>query len=167
VAADADPGRDLLVHGFVTLYRRPAVLERAIAALAGAGYRITVIDAAAWRTDADLHTAVAAALHFPAGAGANLDALADSLRDVADDPLVWPPDARGLVLVFTGYDAFAGRSPRTAQVVLDIIAGQGRTELLAGRRLIALVQSDDPRIAFDPVGATPVDWNDTERRMLG
>ncbi|MGV9663746.1 hypothetical protein [Nocardia niigatensis] len=34
--------------------------------------------------------------------------------------------------------------------------------MLAGEQLIALVQSNDPRFALAPVGATPVIWNDAE-----
>jgi hypothetical protein len=33
---------------------------------------------------------------------------------------------------------------------------------LIGRRLMCLVQSDDPRITFPPVGATGVGWNEAE-----
>ena len=33
---------------------------------------------------------------------------------------------------------------------------------LIGHRMICLVQSDDPSIQFDPIGATPVLWNDAE-----
>jgi hypothetical protein len=66
------------------------------------------------------------------------------------------------VLVFTRYDRFAGSCPRSSQIVLDIMAGQARSAALFGRRMMCLVQSDDPDIRFEPVGATPVMWNDAE-----
>jgi hypothetical protein len=34
--------------------------------------------------------------------------------------------------------------------------------LLFGRRLLTLAQCDDPRAAFDPVGAHPALWNPRE-----
>lgn len=68
----------------------------------------------------------------------------------------------GLVVVFTGYDRFAGRCPPAAQIVLDIMADQARSAALFGRRMMCLVQSDDPNIRLEPVGAMPVMWNDAE-----
>ena len=52
--------------------------------------------------------------------------------------------------------------PGTAQIVLDILARQARGALLIGHRLICLVQSNDPQLSFEPVGAMPVAWNDAE-----
>ena len=46
--------------------------------------------------------------------------------------------------------------------MLDILAGQARTAILIGNRVICLVQSNDPQLTFDPVGAMPVMWNDAE-----
>jgi hypothetical protein len=65
-------------------------------------------------------------------------------------------------VVFTGYDAFAARCPRAAQIVLDIMADSSRSAALVGRRLMCLVQRNDPHVQFEPVGATPVAWNDAE-----
>lgn len=45
---------------------------------------------------------------------------------------------------------------------LDIIAGQACAAALFGHRVCCLVQSNDPAIRFEPVGATPVAWNDAE-----
>ncbi len=84
------------------------------------------------------------------------------MRDVVAREYGWSPDSTGLVLVFTGYDGFADASPLSAHAVLDIIANHSRAAALFGGRLICLVQSGDPRITFDPVGATPVMWNDAE-----
>jgi hypothetical protein len=67
-----------------------------------------------------------------------------------------------LALAFDGYDAFARRRPRTAQIVLDILADQARRAMLTGHRMLCLVRSDNPTIAFEPVGATPVLWNQSE-----
>jgi hypothetical protein len=70
--------------------------------------------------------------------------------------------ATGLALAIIGYDKFAAVEPHIAQTVLDIFAGQARHAALVGHRMLCSVQSDDTRITFAPVGATPVAWNDAE-----
>jgi hypothetical protein len=152
----------LMVNTSVTLFWRTEVLRQSTSWLESHGYQVTQFDASDWSTDRDLHRDIAAALNFPAYFGYNLDALNDCLRDVVSQDYGWAPDTTGLALVFTGYDAFAARRPRTAQIVLDIMADQSRSALLVGRRLMCLVQSNDPHIRFEPVGATGVAWNDAE-----
>ena len=57
---------------------------------------------------------------------------------------------------------FAQRFPDVAWSVLDVLAIQARYFLLFGQRLVALIQSDDPQIRFEPVGACPISWNGRE-----
>jgi hypothetical protein len=159
---DADRALRLLANSPVTLYRRRPLLASTVEWLSTHDYQVVALDAAGWETDADLHRDVARALDFPDYYGNNLDALNDCMRDVVDRAYGWSPDAAGLVLVFTGYDAYAARRPGSAHSVLDILADRSRSALLFGRRLLVLVQSDDPDLRFDPVGATPVVWNDAE-----
>ena len=83
--------------------------------------------------------------------------------DVVSQDYGWSPGATGLALVFTGYDAFAARCPRAAQDVLDIMGDHSHRAALLGRRLLCLVQSNDPHILFEPVGASGVDWNQAAR----
>lgn len=163
---DADLTDDLafqlLSTAPVTLFWKRDVLEETITWLRSHGYQIVVLDASTWSTEADLHRDMAAALHFPDYYGRNLDALNDCFRDVVAQSYGWAPDATGLVLAFLGYDAFAQRFPSAGEIVLDILADHSRAAALVGRRLIGLVQSNDPDIEFEPVGATPVTWNDAE-----
>ncbi|MFL6119042.1 barstar family protein [Actinophytocola sp.] len=165
---DADLAGDrafrLAVNGPVTLFWRPEVLAETTQWLADHGYQLVRLDAGTWATQADFHRDVKAALDFPDYYGHNLDALNDCLRDVARYEYGAARDATGTVLVFTGYDAFAGREPRAAQVILDIIATAARGAMLVGHRLLCLVQSNDAGITFDGVGATPVRWNPVEWR---
>ena len=163
---DADMSDDvafrLMAPSFVRLFWRTSVLDTALGALRERGYQVVQLDASAWLREADLHHDIAAALDFPDYYGRNLDALNDCLCDVVTYDYGTSRDATGLVLVFTGYDTFAGRCPRAAQIVLDILAGQARSAALIGHRMCCLIQSNDPTIRFDPVGAMPVLWNDTE-----
>ncbi|QFZ18729.1 barnase inhibitor [Saccharothrix syringae] len=165
-----DPGADLsgdrafrlLTNTSVTLFWRPQILDETIAWLSDHGYQIIRVDAAHWSTEADLHRDIAAAFSFPDYYGHNLDALNDCMRDVVSQDYGWTPHTTGLVLVFADYDAFATRCPSPAQAVLDIMAEHSRSASLFGHRLMCLVHSNDPRIHFAPVGATPVMWNDAE-----
>ena len=92
-------------------------------------------------------------MNFPAYYGRNLDALNDCIGDMEI------AEEGGRVLVFNRYDSFAAKVPDVAWSVLDILESNSRRLLLLGRRLIVLVQSDDPRISFERVGGRPVSWN--------
>jgi len=152
----------LLMNTSVTLFWRRRVLDETIAWLSDRGYQVTVLDASTWSDESDLHEQIAHALSFPAYYGRNLHALVDCMRDVVVHAYGWAADTTGLALVFTGFDGFAATCPYAAQAVLDIMASSSRDAGLVGGRLMCLVQSDDPRISFEPVGATPVWWNDAE-----
>jgi Barstar (barnase inhibitor) len=163
---EADLSQDrafwLLINTPVTLFWRPQVLEETTAWLSAHGYQVTSLDASQWLTEHDMHRDIAAALGFPAYFGRNLNALDDCMRDVVTQDYGWAPDTTGLALTFIGYDAFAARCPRAAQIVLDIMADHSRSDSLFGRRLMCLVQSNDPQIRFDAVGASSVLWNNAE-----
>ena len=146
----------LLQNGAITLYYRPEFLTEDAEWLKTHYYRLDTFDCSAWGSVEDMHEAIAAGLDFPDYYGRNLDALNDCLTDIEI------PEASGRVLIFRRYDMFAAKFPREAQDVLDIIENKSRFLLLFGRRLLALVHSDDPRISFEPVGARPVMWNRRE-----
>ncbi|MCC9311657.1 barstar family protein [Kitasatospora sp. RB6PN24] len=140
----------------VTLYWRRPLLDRTTARLRAQGCRVAQVDTTGWADQHDLHRDLAAALHFPEYYGHNFDALNDCLRDVFDDT------AAPLALVLTGFDHYARIDPGGAHVLLDVIAGQARVHAVSGCHLLCLVQSDDPQLALEPVGAVPVMWNDAE-----
>jgi RNAse (barnase) inhibitor barstar len=95
-------------------------------------------------------------LGFPDYYGRNLAAWIDCLSDLE------VPQTGGVVLQFKHYDAFAQSHSQLAQTILDSIESTSRRFLLTGQRLLALVQSDDPRIRFERVGAMAVTWNPRE-----
>ncbi|GAA2368203.1 barstar family protein [Dactylosporangium salmoneum] len=159
---NGDVAYRLLANTAVTLFWRRRLLAETTVWLTEHGYQVITLDAADWSTEGDMHRAVAAALGFPDYYGHNLDALNDCMRDVVGQQYGWTPATTGLAVVFTAYDTFATRCPRAAQIVLDILAEHSRSAALIGRRLMCLVQSNDPNITFEPVGATPVNWNDAE-----
>ena len=153
-----------LVHNsFVTMFWRSSLLGETVGWLRSHAYRVVEVDAGSWSSDADMYDAVALALNFPDHFGRNLAALNDCMRDVASADYGWDADVdTGLVIVLRAFDAFTKVDRRTAQNVLDILADRARSAILIGHRFICLVQSNDPRLAFEPVGAMPVLWNDAE-----
>ncbi|MFG1917311.1 barstar family protein [Micromonospora sp. NPDC048898] len=163
---EADHSHDhafrLLINTSVTLFWRPQLLDETTAWLCAHDHQVIRLNAAHWSTEHDLHREIAAALSFPDYYGRNLDALNDCMRDVVNQDYGWTPSTTGLAPVFTDYDAFAAHCPRAAQFALDIMADHSRRAALYGRRLMCLVQSNDPHIRFAPVGATPVMWNSAE-----
>jgi RNAse (barnase) inhibitor barstar len=146
----------LLERGAVALYYKGAVLSHDLAWLRHHRYVIHELDAVAWKEPIHFHDAVRAALSFPPYYGSNLASWIDCVAELA------VPDDGGLALVFRRYDAFARAQPQLAQTILDSLETTSRRFLLTGRRLLALVQSDDPRIRFERVGAMPVTWNPRE-----
>ena len=162
--AELSPELDYrLVHNtFVTLFWDGAVLRQATSWLVAHNYDVVQADAGLWNTADEMFTAVAHALQFPSYFGQNLDALNDCLSDVAAGDYGWRGEATGLVLVLDNFDRFADVDRRVAQALLNIVADNARRAMLIGNRLICLIQSNDPDIRFEPVGAMPVMWNDAE-----
>ena len=152
----------LLMNGPVTLFWRPMVLDETTAWLGAYGYQVTRVDASRWSTERDLHRDISAAFDFPDYYGRNLHALNDCMRDMISQDYGWAPNTTGFALVLDNYDSFVVRCPRPAHIVLDIMADHSRVAAHFGRRFVCLVQSNDPQIRFEPVGATAVAWNDAE-----
>jgi hypothetical protein len=151
-----------LVHNtFVTMFWRSSLLDQTIEWLRSHAYEVVEFDAASWASAAEMLDDVAAGLEFPDYFGRNLDALNDCMRDVASGDYGWHADATGLVIVLRAFDAFTS-ADHSRQILLDIFADQARCAILIGNRIICLVQSNDPHLSFDPVGAMPVTWDDAE-----
>jgi hypothetical protein len=153
----------LVQNTFVTMFWRASLLDETVGWLREHAYRVVEFDAGSWSSEADMYNDIALGLNFPDYFGRNLDALNDCMRDVASGDCGWDSDAHtGVVIVLRAFDAFTDIDRRTAQHMLDIFAGQARSAILIGHRIICLVQSNDARLAFEPVGAMPVIWNDAE-----
>jgi RNAse (barnase) inhibitor barstar len=144
---------NLLLNGACTLYYRPEILAQDEAWLREHGYEVHVFDCASWTSEDAFHEQISRDLGFPDYYGRNLAALNDCLAEMN------VPDEGGLALRFNRFDLLAQTLPEFAWHVLDNIEEKSRMHLLFGHRLIALVQSDNPRIQFKPVGARPIVWN--------
>jgi hypothetical protein len=146
----------LLERGAVALYYKSNVLAQDVAWFREHQYTIHELSASGWTSPADFHAAARAGLPVPPHYSASLASWIDCLAELA------VPDEGGAVLVLRDYDAFARAQPELAQTILDSLECASRRFLLTGRRFLALVQSGDPRIRFERVGAVPVTWNPRE-----
>lgn len=146
----------LLERGAVALYHKSSVLSADLAWFRQQSYAIHEMNAATWQSPGDFHLEAQRVLSFPSYYAKNLASWIDCLAEL---PV---PDESGVVIVFRRFDVFAGAQGQLAQTILDSIETTSRRFLLTGRRLLALVQSDDPRIRFERVGAMPVTWNPQE-----
>jgi RNAse (barnase) inhibitor barstar len=146
----------LLERGAIAMYYNSSILSADIGWLKQAGYVVHELNATNWTTTDAFHEDVKRVLGFPAYYSKNLASWVDCL------PELNVPDESGMAIVFRRYDVFAKAQPQLAQTILDSIESTSRRFLLTGRRLLALVQSDDPRLRFERVGALPVTWNPRE-----
>lgn len=161
-----DQRRDwtILRDGGVALYWRPEVLNQDINWLESNAYHIVEFDAARWNSEEQMHDSLRSALSFPYYYGRNLDALNDCM---CSDLII--SDTGGVALVLHHYDHLAQIDPvrdsnqrPIAEIVLHIFARAVRYHLLFGKRLLILVQSDDPRIRFGDLAGVSPGWNPRE-----
>jgi RNAse (barnase) inhibitor barstar len=160
----------ILRDGGVALYWRTEILSDDLNWLQSNGYRLITFDASEWQSPSGwesgrrMHESLKDQLSFPDYYGMNIHALDECM---CDDLAV--PDSGGLALVLSHYDQFqkATRNPENtdesdAETVLTIFANAVRYHTLLGRRLLILVQSDDPRIVFGRLGGVGASWNHRE-----
>ena len=146
----------ILQNGAINLYWRAEILHDDIEWLKNHSYQTNTFDCSLWYSEKQMHDMLARELGFPGYYGRNLDALNDCLSDIDI------PTDGGRVLIFHNYDVFTNLYPKIAWIILDLIELNSRRSLLFGRHFFALVQSNDPQILFEPVGACPVMWNPRE-----
>ena len=146
----------LFQNGGVVLYHKPQVLTEHVAWLTREGYQLRELDGYGWANAKAFHDDVKRVFAFPNHYSSNLASLVDALAE-----LEIPPGG-AIAVQMRRYDRFAKVEPHLAWSVLDALETTSRRLMLTGRRLLTLVQSDDPRIKFERVGAMPVNWNPRE-----
>jgi RNAse (barnase) inhibitor barstar len=146
----------LLQSSAVTLYHKATLLAQDVSCLQQFGYRLYTLDAARWKSAVDFHADAKREFAFPDYYVPTLASWIDCLADLD------VPCEGGVVMQFRHFDAFARAEPQFAHTLLDSIESTSRRFLLLGERMLALVQSDDPRIKFERIGAVPVNWNPLE-----
>jgi len=152
----------LAMNGSVHLFWDPGILSQTRAWLAENGYGLVAVDSAEWTNEAAMHDSLAVALNFPDYYGKNMNALDDCLRGVASYDYATTASPTGFALVIEHYETFRQADPWAAQRLLNSFARAAHRGALIGHRMLCLVQSGDPRIQLEPVGAMPVSWNPQE-----
>lgn len=147
----------LFQNGAVAMYHKRSLLSEDVSWLRDHRYQVYEFNCEGWTSEPTVHDEFKRTLNFPDYYGRNLDALHDSLSDIA------VPKDGGAVLVFYRYDAYvAVGGLASAEVIMDILADTSRLLLLTGRRFLVMIQSDDPRIRFEKIGCISATWNPRE-----
>lgn len=146
----------LLMNSPVALYWKKEIWRNDISWFKDHKYQIVQIDTGLWSSQDDFHSHIKDSLDFPNYYGCNLDAFNDCLGDLQFTGV------DGIVIAFENYDKWNSKAKEVSQVILDIIARCSYHHLLFGNRLVALVQSNDAKIEFKPVGQRPAMWNPQE-----
>jgi hypothetical protein len=149
---------ELLRESPVSLYRSRDVLHEHIGWLRRHGYLVHEFDCSEWHSEEEFHAEVGRNPAFLGYTGRNPTAFNDRLCQIE------VPAEGGTALAFLSFDVFHRLSPKHAWHILDIVGCWSHFFLLTGRRLMALVQADDPSLRIEPVGARPVLLNGEERR---
>jgi Barstar (barnase inhibitor) len=147
--------------GGITIYRSLKFLEEDIQWLRDRNYRIYRFDCAAWVSEDAMHENLQRELSFPDYYGKNFNALNDVVPDLD------VPDEGGVALVLISYDTFvngpgtslAGCGVDRAEILLDILSRASHSLLLAGKRFLTIIQSNDPRLHYEALGGRPAGWN--------
>ena len=150
---------DILNTGGFRLYKRTDLLQEDMAGLGALSYRIFDFDCTDWSDEGIMHSQVATRLEFPSYYGRNLDALSDCLRDV---PFLQNEAA---ALVLRRFDDLFNREPELAATLLHIVARAEWEFLLTERRLVCLLQSNDPWLHSklpESLGQRSAHWNRAE-----
>lgn len=116
------------------VYRLPAgsSAEAARRVAEAAGWRVVAADSAGAGDRRDLFAALKVAFGFPDWFGHNLDALADSLRDLDADT------ATGTLLVWSGTTSFAESAPDQFRAILAVLRDRANDASSATRLLTLL-----------------------------
>lgn len=146
----------LFQNGGVVLYHKQQVLTEHAAWLVREKYQLKELDAYGWKDSRAFHDDVKRVFGFPSHYTSNLASLVDALAELEI------PAGGAMAVQMRRYDRFVKVDPHLAWSVLDALETTSRRLLLTGRRMLTLVQSDDPRIKFERVGAMPVNWNPRE-----
>ena len=130
----------LLQSGHVYRYDNAEALRAAATELEGLRYLVHRLDAAGWRTEADLHAGLAEAMSFPDYYGHNLDALADAFGEVAEYDYGSDQYTTGTVLVIENYRQVLEIGAELANTALDCFVRAARLGLLLGHPMLCLVE---------------------------
>lgn len=154
---DEDENLDWLIvrNGPILKYFSQEILEKDITELEKMRYQVIELSMADL-TDDNVHKKIQESLDFPDYYGCNMEAFEDCLNDKFNKKY------KGLVIVLHHFDTFYSQNKDFSYALMDGIASVAWSWLLAGQKLIGLVQSDDPDLVIDKIGGFKPGWNGEE-----
>lgn len=145
----------ILAQGPFRLYYARERLDEEAAVLRTLRYRMVILDASRFTTTGAFHAKARLMMGHHGVYEETLEGFAEALR-----MLPFSPFGRA-ALVFHHFDVFVRHCGALAEDVLDIILQQARYDLVRGRRLLALLQSDSETLDVDPFAVPAADVDDS------
>jgi hypothetical protein len=157
---ETDVGRldyQLMMRAPVRLAHSRALLDATVAWLRRHDYDVVTVNAS-WLITSHMFRDLASAL------GHVCHDQWHCLGEGLDEALAvaWGRSA-GFALVLTGFDVFVHEQVDDAHTLLEVVAERAWSGALLGRRLICLVQSDDPALQLRRIGMWTMPWFDHEQ----
>jgi len=142
---------NILRSGSIQAYRKKEYLDLDISWFLERGFSIVKFDCSRWTSELRMHEDFSTELNFSDYYGKNLHALNDCLVELEiNHP--------GIVLVFFKFDSLG---EMTRQTLTEIFDHASRLQLSLGRKMIGLLQVDDPKTTFSPIQYSII-WNNRE-----
>ena len=142
----------ILQNGWTSLYWQQSVLDEDLNWFTTEKYRVIDFDCTTWTTPNHIHKDLKKQLDFPNYYGENWAALNDCLSD-------FEIEETGLVIAFRHFQIV---DKDIAHSLLDILARNSRLHNLFGKRLLTLVQVDNPDYQLGQIGSYEILWNGAE-----
>lgn len=146
----------LMIHSPVRLLHRRDFVDAAAEWLRRHGYQVVVVDAS-WLTPLHMFRDVGSALGYTCHD--QWHCLGEGLSQAITD--CWD-GSTGFVLVLTSFDVFVHQHRDDAHTLLELVAERAWSAALLGRRVLCLVQSDNPSIRLRRIGMWTMAWSDHE-----
>ena len=146
---------ELLRSGPIALFHKQNVLKDAIEWLREQGYSVAEVDCHSCCSEAAILRVILQSIGISV-MEPTYQGFVDYLyhHEIADEG--------GFAFVLRGFEQFASADQEAAEAVLHAISLAAYGKLLFGKRFITLLQSDDPRISFNPIGGQSPVWNRRE-----
>lgn len=142
----------ILQNGWTSIYWQQSILDKDLKWFINANYHIVDFDCTNWTDTIQIHKDLKQRLNFPDFYGENFDALNDCLSELEIDKT-------GLVIVFRNFQVV---QKDFAHSLLEIFAKNSRFQSLLDKRLLTLIQVDNPKYEIKPVGSYEILWNGAE-----
>ncbi len=148
----------LLQNGAVNLFWKNEIFDAALGQLKIIGYRVLKFDFTTleqFKSDLSIAFEWQENFGYPNWTG-NLDALNDGFRygpfNLSDK----------IVIAIQNFDILVKQDADLSFHLLDMIERHSRDYLLFGKRLIGVIQTNDPKYECASIGATGAQWNSKE-----